>query len=86
MARKIRIEYAGAIYHVMNRGDRREAIYKDDADRKRFLETVRGVPEDGLGGSRLLLDGQPLSSGGGDAQSEPGQWHEVVVGHLHLAV
>src|SRR5260221_10194041 len=32
MARKIRIEYPGAIYHVMNRGDRREAIFKDVED------------------------------------------------------
>ena len=40
MARKLRVEYSGAIYHVMNRGDRREEIFKDDADRERFLETV----------------------------------------------
>src|SRR5476649_227671 len=40
MARKLRVEYPGAIYHVMNRGDRREAIYHDDADRRRFLETL----------------------------------------------
>jgi REP element-mobilizing transposase RayT len=40
MARKLRVQYAGAIYHVMNRGDRREPIFKDDADRKRFLETL----------------------------------------------
>jgi REP element-mobilizing transposase RayT len=40
MARKLRIEYAGAVYHVMNRGDRREAIFEDDRDRQRFLETV----------------------------------------------
>jgi putative transposase len=40
VARKIRIEYPGAIYHVMNRGDRREAIFKDDSDRERFLETL----------------------------------------------
>jgi len=40
MPRKLRIEYEGAIYHVMNRGDRREPIFKDDADRKRFLETL----------------------------------------------
>ena len=40
MARKLRIQYAGAIYHVMNRGDRREAIFLDDADRVRFLETL----------------------------------------------
>jgi len=37
MPRKLRMEYAGAIYHVMNRGDRREDIFKDDVDRERFL-------------------------------------------------
>ena len=31
---------AGAIYHVMNRGDRRERIFMDDADRQRFVETL----------------------------------------------
>jgi REP element-mobilizing transposase RayT len=40
MARKLRLEYPGAVYHVLNRGDRREAIFKDDRDRERFLETV----------------------------------------------
>src|SRR2546427_56650 len=40
MARKLRIRYAGAIYHVMNRGDRREAIFADDHDRKRFLQAL----------------------------------------------
>ncbi|MCL5096517.1 MAG: transposase [Candidatus Omnitrophica bacterium] len=40
MARKLRLEYPGAIYHVMNRGDRREPIFKDDADRQRFVETL----------------------------------------------
>jgi REP-associated tyrosine transposase len=40
MARKIRVEYPGAIYHVMNRGDRREAIFKNDSDRELFLETL----------------------------------------------
>lgn len=40
MARKLRVEYPGAIYHVMNRGDRREPIFQDDADRHRFLETL----------------------------------------------
>jgi putative transposase len=38
--RKLRVEYPGAIYHVMNRGDRREPIFKDDADRRRFLDTL----------------------------------------------
>ena len=40
MARKLRVQYPGAIYHVMNRGDRREPIFKDDADRELFLQTL----------------------------------------------
>ena len=40
MASKLRVEYAGAIYHVMNRGDRRELIFMDDADRQRFIDTL----------------------------------------------
>jgi hypothetical protein len=40
MARKLRMEYPGAIYHLMNRGDRREPIFKDDPDRGCFLETL----------------------------------------------
>ena len=40
MARKLRVEYPGAIYHLMNRGDRREPIFRDDEDRERFLATL----------------------------------------------
>jgi len=40
MARKLRIEYPGAIYHLMNCGDRREAIFHDDRDRELFLATL----------------------------------------------
>src|SRR5437867_10830943 len=40
MARKLRIQYPGAVYHVMNRGDRRESIFHDDDDRQRFIETL----------------------------------------------
>ncbi len=43
MARKLRVEYPGAIYHVLNRGDRHEPIFKDDADRQRFVETLGGA-------------------------------------------
>ena len=38
--RKPRIQYPGAIYHVMSRGDRREDIYLDDVDRHDFLKTL----------------------------------------------
>ena len=40
MARKLRVEYPGAIYHVMNRGDRREPIFLDDHDRRTFVDTL----------------------------------------------
>lgn len=40
MPRKLRIQYPGAIYHVMNRGDRREPIFADDDDRWRFLAAL----------------------------------------------
>ena len=40
MARRVRVEYPGAFYHVMNRGDHQEAIFGDDQDRLRFLETL----------------------------------------------
>jgi REP element-mobilizing transposase RayT len=40
MARKLRLQYPGALYHVMNRGDRREPIFRDDRDRRLLLETL----------------------------------------------
>jgi putative transposase len=40
MPRPLRIEYPGALYHVMSRGDRREDIFVDALDRKRFLELL----------------------------------------------
>lgn len=40
MARKIRVQFLGAIYHVLDRGDRRDAIYGDDEDRRGFLTTL----------------------------------------------
>ncbi len=40
MARSIRIQSAGAYYHVMARGNRREDIFHDDDDRRFFLHTL----------------------------------------------
>ncbi len=39
MPRPSRIEYHGAIYHVMSRGDRHEKIFLDDVDCQDFLKT-----------------------------------------------
>ena len=41
MPRKLRLEYPVAIYHVMNRGNRREDIFRDDEDRRRFLGILK---------------------------------------------
>ena len=40
MPRRTRLEFAGAVYHVLDRGDRREAIFRDDRDRETFLATL----------------------------------------------
>ncbi len=40
MPRKLRVEYPGAMYHVMSRGDRCENIYLDDVDRQDFLSAL----------------------------------------------
>ncbi len=39
MPRQLRLEYR-AVYHVMNRGDRREDILRDNEDRRLFLSTL----------------------------------------------
>lgn len=43
MARPLRIELAGGLYHVTSRGDRREGIFVDDADRAAWLELFAHV-------------------------------------------
>ena len=40
MPRPLRVEYPGAIHHLMSRGDHREAIFHDDADRRMFMSTL----------------------------------------------
>jgi putative transposase len=40
MSRSLRIEFPGAIHHVTSRGDRREAIFVDDEDRRALLAVV----------------------------------------------
>ena len=40
MARPLRIEYSGAFYHVMHRGNAGSDIFKSDRDREKFLEYI----------------------------------------------
>ncbi len=40
MARPLRIEFPGALYHVTSRGNAREPIFLEDPDRQLFLDTM----------------------------------------------
>jgi REP element-mobilizing transposase RayT len=40
MARKLRVQYPGAIYHAMNRGDHSERVFHDASDPEVFLATL----------------------------------------------
>jgi hypothetical protein len=44
MPRAMRVEYPGAIDHVMDRGDRREDIFVSDVDRQDLQTTPRVTP------------------------------------------
>jgi REP element-mobilizing transposase RayT len=45
MARPLRVEYPGAIYHVINRGNAGESIFKLNSDRQKFLEYLQKAVE-----------------------------------------
>lgn len=45
MARPLRLEFAGTLYHVTSRGNERKAIYFDDTDFKLFLALLGKVCE-----------------------------------------
>ncbi len=45
MARPLRLEFEGALYHVISRGNARQKIYRADADYQQFLKILGGVTE-----------------------------------------
>jgi putative transposase len=40
VARALRLEFSGALYHVTARGNERRALYRDDADRRDYLDLL----------------------------------------------
>ncbi len=84
MPRKLRVQYPGAIYHVMSRGDRREDIFLDDVAivalrlrRETSLSLKRiaarlhlGSPRSAGERLRQWIQNQALSEG--QRQAEPG--------------
>lgn len=45
MARPLRVEYPGAYYHVINRGNNQEKIFLNDRDKEKFLEYLEKASE-----------------------------------------
>ena len=43
MARKPRVDFPGALYHVIARGNRRAVIIHDDADATAYLERLNAI-------------------------------------------
>ena len=61
MPRKPRIEYPGAIYHVMSRANGKGSIFETDVDRQDFVKTLAEATE---GTHRELNPAQRVSHSG----------------------
>jgi putative transposase len=87
MPRKARIEFPGAVYHLLDRGDRREAIFVDEEDRLAFLRTLEEVcRRTGWWVHAYVLMSNHYHLLRGDAGGEPGGRNEMVPEHLHDAL
>ncbi len=43
MAKSLRIEYVGAVYHVTSRGNAGEPVFRDEENRKNILAAIKKV-------------------------------------------
>ena len=43
MSRPLRLEFAGALYHITSRSDQRKVIFLDESDFEIFLDTLSDV-------------------------------------------
>ncbi len=64
MARSLRIEYAGAVYHITPRGNEKKAVFKSDQDRINFLNILQHVNKryNWICHAYCLMDNHYLSS------------------------
>jgi hypothetical protein len=70
----------------MARGNRRERIFRDEADRLLFYQTLGEACErTGWRVARVGADEQSLPSNGGNARSQPGGGNAMVAEHLYPA-
>ena len=87
MARPLRLEYPGAVYHVMNRGLARQATFRSPTDYETFLQVLHETHT--LWGGRglgLLSDGPSLSSVSTDARGESRACHAASQWGVHPTV
>jgi len=64
-AKKLKIEYPGAIYHVMSRGNGKAAVLRNEVDRRCFGQTLaEACAKNRLAGPCLLPHENAFSSGG----------------------
>jgi len=87
MARKLSLQYEGAIYHLMSRGDRGEPIFRDDLDRRLFLKTLAEACEktDWQVHAWCLMKNH-FHCGARNSPSQFSQRYEVVSGHLYRTI
>src|SRR4051812_22281959 len=84
MPRKLRIQYPGAMYHVMSRGDRDECIFLDDVDRHDFIKALaEACQKTDWQVHAYCLMGNHFSFGAGNTGTEPRSGYGVAAEHLH---
>src|SRR4051794_23691884 len=86
MARPIRLEYPGAVYHVTARGNERRRTFRDDADRRQFIGTLaQAVEQQGLRLHGYCLTAESLSSPDRDVAGQFGSRDGLAADDLHGA-
>jgi hypothetical protein len=73
MSRAMRVEYPGAICHVMDRGDRREDIFVNDVDRQDLLDTLAERKANRILAEELSRRGWTESDLAARRHSDPGK-------------
>lgn len=68
MARQLRVEVAGGLYHVIVRGNERKSLFRDDADREWYLARVASYRRHGRVGH--LFQGRYKASGNSQAADQ----------------
>lgn len=79
MARPLPIEYPDAVYHVMNRGLAGQATFRTPADYETFLQVLGEIHTLKGRGSRVLSNGQSLSSVSANFRGKFGARHAAMM-------